>query len=705
MKHHLSLSSLTALVCGLLVCCAGPVRSQEATYRTVNGTLRSASDDGQRAAFYSSSSRTSYVWDGQTTRAISTLGELRLLSGDGTTLVGGGFFGGAVNRGSWEGTLLDTFRHESGQLRPEAISTDGTIVIGRLDLPETVVGGVTVPARSTIFYWSAAGGLQDLDPPPNTVSDNIRVTPDGAAVFAFVSDTVSPPHLFRWRLGEGWSDLGAPPNDAFIVPGFLVSNDGQRVIVGRYLLDGQGWQRLADYDGEPVKFGCMTPDGQTFFGRTLAFDGSQRLVKWNAGVYTLLSAARGFEPTRCTPDGSLLAGRPDDIAEYDTGPVADEYDRNLRGFAYYNDRRDILIWHAAFGVRALSQVLAGDGAHPTAMGWRQYDLAALTATPSGFRLVGTGLRRGLLKGWMAELPLAESIAPDPFQGTALHSRGPLVPSLVLREISRGELPDGPNNNSSAYSSALTLTVPLAGFNVATVNTDTSLQLFLDGFGFGGRLADASSYSPAARRAVWDVPYGRVIATWTARQIVVRVAMTQVEETSQLPPTDLRTFSLHRATWGLWDQAPAIRDAAELSFAFGPISGRRMVRLTHVARETYSGFENADTHRRLITTAAFVSTAIVPRILAPAEGAIIRQPAFRISCLYTGIEEATLSWRINGGAFTRLSPGPYNPAPRERIVAQGELQRGANVIVVRLTDRYGNASTARRRVDFRLPPGG
>ena len=98
---------------------------------------------------------------------------------------------------------------------PLGVSADGQIVVG-------VAGG-------TAFRWTQAGGLQDINPVPGQASDADAISEDGTVIVGEFQLPSGPYHAFRWTASTGMADLGTlggPGSRAL-----AVNHDGS-VIVG-----------------------------------------------------------------------------------------------------------------------------------------------------------------------------------------------------------------------------------------------------------------------------------------------------------------------------------------------------------------------------------------------------------------------------------------------------------------------------------------
>lgn len=237
------------------------------------------------------------------------------MSADGSTIVGGDFFGfPAGSGGAFRWTAQDGFMPipaPSGfvPIGAGAVTPDGRVVGG---------GGTWGGGSAQPFVWSEEGGTQIFDTPAGyAYAGADHLSADGSV---FASSPYEPSfgsRAFRWKQGA-WEDLGDidPGDPSSETYAYAISADGRIVvgsdvnnarpfvwIEGRGMLDLQSYlvnEHGVDLAGHTLRYAFdMTPDARTFVG--LGLDPQGKQVGWvvtipapaGAGVLALAGVVAG----------------------------------------------------------------------------------------------------------------------------------------------------------------------------------------------------------------------------------------------------------------------------------------------------------------------------------------------------------------------------------------------------------------------------
>ena len=183
-------------------------------------------------------------------------------SGDGSMTVG--LFGWYNSTTGQSGSFGNT--EPASGATAYGVSADGSIAVG-------VAGG-------TAFRWTAASGLQDINPVAGQASDADGISGDGTVIVGEFQLPTGPYHAFRWTASTGMVDLGTlggPGSSA------IAANHDGSVIVGSSLTNQQ------------------TTSNHAF--RWTAKTGMQDLNKLASGGNMVLTFATGV-----SADGTVIGG-------------------------------------------------------------------------------------------------------------------------------------------------------------------------------------------------------------------------------------------------------------------------------------------------------------------------------------------------------------------------------------------------------------
>lgn len=304
---------------------------------------------------------------------VGSLGDARAVSSDGATVAGRGT-GNEAFRWTRAGGLasLGDLRG-SANSRAEAVSADGSVVVGTGDLS----------VRPEAFRWTASGGLLGLgfsaNPADSPESRAYGVSADGAIVVGSVRVKLDTTHYeaFRWTATGGMTTIGMLPGD-FESQANAISADGS-VIVGyssgtshgtafRWTAGG-GMQGLGDLPGgaEGSSALAVSADGNTVVGSGTSASGTEAF-RWTAGegMVGLGELAGGYFYSAAfgvSRDGSVIVGN-SNAAAGDTAFIWTRTTGMVSLKSYLAARNvDVSNWEFthAHGISADGSSIAGNG--------------------------------------------------------------------------------------------------------------------------------------------------------------------------------------------------------------------------------------------------------------------------------------------------------------------------------------------------------
>lgn len=348
---------------------------------------------------------------------------------------------------------LGTAQGFNGPVYPNAISNDGTIVVG-------AARGLGPGSFPHAFQWTALGGVQRLNEgnPPPFQSTAVHISADGSTVVGGGLGLPGTP-LYRWT-SAGLTILPPIPGTSYGGQANSASADGAIVVgmgAGKPDTSGasgseafrwtatEGTVGLGDLPGGRWESSALSvsADGSTIVGRGESATGTEA-VRWtNAGIVSLGDLPGGASHSvavNVSGDGSVVVGIGTSAlgseafrwteAEGMIGLGSLSPEAGSEGIAISDDGRYIVgssdgrafLWDQQSGMRDLNGLLGAQGLLPT--GWKMEYASDVTVTPEGLvTVVGYGRDEdGLTRGFVAAVPEPTSIAALALGGLALLRR-------------------------------------------------------------------------------------------------------------------------------------------------------------------------------------------------------------------------------------------------------------------------------------------
>jgi probable HAF family extracellular repeat protein len=299
------------------------------------------------------------------------------VSGDGSVVVG------ASPNGAFRWTrssglqALGMFGGPGASSEAQAVSGDGTVVVGNSLLPGSDIYHA--------FRWTMATGMQDLGSIPAAISYAVGANADGSVVVGMSHEVFG--QGFRWTSQPGVVGIPSPAGTHLANVRGVSASGG--VVVGFAFFcscNGQAarwnagsWEPLGVLSGDNASEAfAISADASTIVGGSVNSVGTYRAFRWTADtgmqpLGTLAGLVGNVLPSSVSGDGSMVVG----------------WVENQRPF----------IWTASMGMVDLSGYFATRGVNLD--GWVLGSPAGISA--DGLTIVGSGTFNGVSQGWIADL--------------------------------------------------------------------------------------------------------------------------------------------------------------------------------------------------------------------------------------------------------------------------------------------------------------
>lgn len=567
------------------------------------------------------------------------------VSSDGSVIVGNGgghpvryASGAAVSLGLATGVTSATAM---------AVSADGT----------TVSGLASISGTNYVYRWTGANGMQVLAFPAGIVSALSfgGMSSDGQVCVANVEYTSGYSHVCRWD-GTGTPALLEQPSEDPYASAAAVSADGS-IVAGS--ITG-ATESACIWSGTSLTILPTPGNGGSAVADSISADGSKvvgyddtlaQAVLWSDTAPQVIGA---FSSPRISADGQSVIGS---LVEA--------------------DRRDVAIWDATNGLRSLSDLLGEQPVIP-ALGPDQQALAVGVTDTNGTLFIAgrancpdTTGKTGFNDGWLATVPAGP--APDPFAGTLLDASPGFKPSFKVTESYKDAIevffvpPDQgipgfyDSETNAHYSSAMSMSLSMAGVDPASLTGTTPIQFIFGDFAFSKTLGQDPSFSPGKTsvsytfdRLIGGADTGRmtVKCSWTATRLTVTADISLVESDNG----DLGYSRLYTPGFGvpsyISSDVPAVSGDFWLKFRFGSRAGERLipVKAKATTKSVMSNGEDLQVADVSFSAAAdYVRPSV--RILSPAPKSILLPPQVPLTLSAAGggvIDQVLVN--VNGAGF-------------------------------------------------------